>query len=59
MIICVPGLLIAKQPDLGTAIQVISTGFGVLFFAGFPGGGFLKYHALAHCRSSVAVVEAT
>ncbi|MBS0289238.1 MAG: rod shape-determining protein RodA [Proteobacteria bacterium] len=33
-IIFVPGLLIAKQPDLGTGIQVIGTGFGVLFFAG-------------------------
>jgi rod shape determining protein RodA len=34
IIIFVPGVLIAKQPDLGTAIQVISTGCGVLFFAG-------------------------
>jgi rod shape determining protein RodA len=34
IIILVPGLLIAKQPDLGTALQVISTGCGVLFFAG-------------------------
>ncbi|MBS0287090.1 MAG: rod shape-determining protein RodA [Proteobacteria bacterium] len=34
IIIFVPGLLIAKQPDLGTGLQVIGTGFGVLFFAG-------------------------
>jgi rod shape determining protein RodA len=30
----VPTLLIAKQPDLGTAILVASAGAGVLFFAG-------------------------
>lgn len=34
IIIFVPGLLIAKQPDLGTGLQVIGTGLGVLFFAG-------------------------
>ncbi len=34
IIIFVPGLLIAKQPDLGTGLLVIGTGFGVLFFAG-------------------------
>lgn len=33
-IVFIPGLLIAKQPDLGTAILVIATGLGVLFFAG-------------------------
>jgi rod shape determining protein RodA len=34
MLILVPTLLIAKQPDLGTAILVASSGAGVLFFAG-------------------------
>lgn len=34
IIIFLPGLMIAKQPDLGTGLQVIGTGFGVLFFAG-------------------------
>lgn len=34
IIILVPTLLIAKQPDLGTAILVASSGAGVLFFAG-------------------------
>jgi len=29
-----PALLIAKQPDLGTAILVLSSGFFVIFFAG-------------------------
>lgn len=34
LIILVPGFLIAKQPDLGTSLLVMGTGFGVLFFAG-------------------------
>ena len=34
LILIVPVLLIAKQPDLGTAILVFSAGFFVLFFAG-------------------------
>jgi len=33
-LILLPVLLIAKQPDLGTAILVASAGAGVLFFAG-------------------------
>ncbi|MES2205766.1 MAG: rod shape-determining protein RodA [Pseudomonadota bacterium] len=32
----VPGLLILKQPDLGTTILVFSSGFYILFFAGLP-----------------------
>lgn len=42
IIIFVPGLLIAKQPDLGTALIVIATGFGVLFFAGLRWGWIIK-----------------
>ncbi len=34
MILLVPVLLIARQPDLGTAILIASSGFFVLFFAG-------------------------
>ncbi|MGC1181448.1 rod shape-determining protein RodA [Legionella sp.] len=34
LIICVPTLLIAKQPDLGTAIMVAAAGFCVIFLAG-------------------------
>jgi rod shape determining protein RodA len=34
VLILVPTLLIAKQPDLGTALLVASSGAGVLFFAG-------------------------
>ncbi|HHT0591607.1 TPA: rod shape-determining protein RodA [Legionella anisa] len=34
LIICVPALLIAKQPDLGTAIMVAAAGLCVVFLAG-------------------------
>ena len=34
VLILIPTLLIAKQPDLGTAILVASAGAGVLFFSG-------------------------
>ena len=33
-LLLVPAVLIAKQPDLGTAILVLSAGFFVIFFAG-------------------------
>ncbi len=36
LIILVPTLLIAKQPDLGTALLVASAGIFVLLFAGIP-----------------------
>lgn len=42
MIILVPGLIIAKQPDLGTALQVMATGLGVLFFAGLRWNWIIK-----------------
>jgi rod shape determining protein RodA len=51
ILILVPTLLIAKQPDLGTAILVASAGTGVLFFAGlswlFIGGIAAVLAALA------------
>ncbi len=34
LLIIIPTLLIAKQPDLGTALLVASSGAGVLFFGG-------------------------
>lgn len=34
LLICIPTLLIAKQPDLGTALLVATSGAAVLFFAG-------------------------
>ncbi|MFI4956110.1 MAG: rod shape-determining protein RodA [Gammaproteobacteria bacterium] len=36
MIIVVPVLMIAKQPDLGTALLIAASGFCVLFLAGLP-----------------------
>lgn len=36
ILVILPFLLVAKQPDLGTAILILSTGFFVIFFAGFP-----------------------
>ena len=36
LILLVPAGLIAKQPDLGTAILVFSAGLYVIFFAGLP-----------------------
>jgi rod shape determining protein RodA len=47
IIIFVPGLLIAKQPDLGTGLQVIGTGLGVLFFAGIRWGLIIRMSVLA------------
>jgi rod shape determining protein RodA len=35
-LLLVPVALIAKQPDLGTAILVVAAGFYVIFFAGLP-----------------------
>ncbi len=36
IIIFVPALLIAKQPDLGTALMVVASGICVIFLAGIP-----------------------
>ncbi len=36
LIIMIPTLLVLKQPDLGTAILVATSGFVLLFFAGIP-----------------------
>ncbi len=36
LLVAVPGALIMKQPDLGTAILVMSAGLLVLFFGGIP-----------------------
>jgi rod shape determining protein RodA len=36
LLVLVPVALIAKQPDLGTALLVLAAGFYVIFFAGLP-----------------------
>jgi rod shape determining protein RodA len=48
LLVAVPVVLIARQPDLGTALLVLAAGFFVIFFAGLPwlwlgvmGGGAL------------------
>jgi rod shape determining protein RodA len=47
VIIFLPGLMIAKQPDLGTGLLVIGTGCGVLFFAGIRWSLIIKMCAAA------------
>lgn len=36
ILVVIPGALILKQPDLGTAILIMSSGIFVIFFAGLP-----------------------
>jgi len=36
LMLLLPVALVAKQPDLGTAILILSAGFYVIFFAGLP-----------------------
>lgn len=51
VIILFPFALIAKQPDLGTAILVFAAGFFVLFFAGLPWKIILGSLILVVCSS--------
>lgn len=36
VMVIIPGVLILKQPDLGTAVLIMSSGLFVVFFAGLP-----------------------
>lgn len=36
VLLCIPVLLVAHQPDLGTALLIAASGFYVMFFAGLP-----------------------
>ncbi len=36
IILAIPGVMIMRQPDLGTALLVLAAGFYVIFFAGLP-----------------------
>ncbi len=50
IMIAIPVFLIAKQPDLGTAILVAAAGFSVLFIAGISWkliGGFVAFASLS------------
>ena len=51
VVILFPFALIAKQPDLGTAILVFAAGFFVLFFAGLPWRIILGSLLLVVCSS--------
>lgn len=37
LIIVIPTLLVIKQPDLGTALLILASGFSVILLAGIPG----------------------
>ena len=58
IILALPVFLIAKQPDLGTAVLVTAAGFFVIFLAGLPwrvmiGGGVVVGAALPFLWSSM------
>ena len=52
ILILIPTLLIAKQPDLGTAILVASSGAAVLFFAGLSWALYLGNFCFIVCVSA-------
>lgn len=47
LIILAPVILIAKQPDLGTALLIAAAGFGVIILAGISGWLLLAFIGLA------------
>lgn len=47
VIIFIPAVLIAKQPDLSTALLIVTAGFGVVFLAGISSRLLLGLAALA------------
>jgi rod shape determining protein RodA len=51
LLLIVPFGLIAKQPDLGTAILVGAAGFYVIFFAGLPWKAIIGMIAAAACAA--------
>lgn len=53
VIIIVPTLLIAKQPDLGTALLIASSGVFVVFLAGLPWRYIFSFSALAAIAAPV------
>ena len=54
ILLMVPVALIAKQPDLGTAILVFGAGFFVLFFAGLPWKVIIGFSAAGIAAAPVA-----
>lgn len=53
LIILIPAFLIAKQPDLGTAILIIICGFGVLILAGISARLVISFLVLAVASTPV------
>jgi len=54
-LLILPTYLIARQPDLGTAILVLAAGFYVILFAGFPWRFILPFFVIA-CLGILLVV---
>ena len=54
-LLILPTYLIARQPDLGTAILVLAAGFYVILFAGFPWRFVLPFFVIA-CLGILLVV---
>jgi len=52
LLIVLPALLIAKQPDLGTALIIASSGFLVIFFAGISWKLILSLVSIFLCKLS-------
>lgn len=57
LLVLVPFLLVAKQPDLGTGILIFSAGFFVIFFAGLPWKAILPVSVIG-IAAIVAIVLA-
>lgn len=53
LIIAVPTLLIARQPDLGTAVLIASSGLIVIFLAGISWKVIISFFALASAATPV------
>lgn len=53
-LVILPGVLIAKQPDLGTALLIMTSGFLVLLLAGLP-WGYLVSAALVSLPAGLAL----
>jgi len=54
LIILIPGSLITEQPDLGTALLVMSAGFFALFFAGISWRWIVQAIILCLCAAPLA-----
>ncbi len=54
LLVLIPGLLIIKQPDLGTALLVMAAGVFALFFAGVRWRWILSVAAFGLCAAPLA-----